>query len=95
MAVLDSQDEAELIKEQNNLRVNWLQRRALFDFNRVEIIQATDEEVERFAVQVGNDTDEWRKPRYEQMTCVVSARCQLSENTLRILERMFGEVKVV
>lgn len=94
VAVLDSQAETELIKEQDNLRVNWLQRRDLFDFGRVEIVQATDEDVERFAVQVGNDTDEWRKPRYEQMPCVVSAQCRLSENTLRILERMFGEVKV-
>jgi hypothetical protein len=34
----------------------------LFDFDRVEIQQATDEEVERFAVQVGNDTDELSDP---------------------------------
>jgi hypothetical protein len=94
IAVLDSQMEAELVERQERVRVNWLRRRSLFDFNWVEIVQATDEEVERFAVQVGNDTDEWRKSRYAQMPCDVSAQCQLSENTLRILERMFGEVKV-
>jgi hypothetical protein len=94
VAILNNRIEVEGAKPHNDPRVNWLQRRSLFDFSRVEIIQATDEEVERFAVQVGNDTDEWRKPRYEQITCVVSAQCRLSENTLRILERMFGEVKV-
>jgi hypothetical protein len=94
VAVLDRQMEAEQAESQAELRVNWLRRRNLYDFGRVEIIEATDEDVERFAVQVGNDTDEWRKPRYEQMSCVVSAQCQLSANTLRILERMFGEVKV-
>jgi hypothetical protein len=98
IAVLDSQMEAEMETKrtewQERVRVNWLRRRSLFDFSWVEIVQASDEEVERFAVQAGNDTDEWRKPRYERMPCTVSAQCQLSENTLRILERMFGEVGV-
>jgi hypothetical protein len=86
--------EGEQAENQAELQVNWLRRRNLYDFGRVEIIEATDEEVERFAVQVGNDTDEWRKPRYKQMPCIVSAQCRLSENTLRILDRMFGEVRV-
>jgi hypothetical protein len=75
------------------LRVNWLVRRALFDFDWVEIIQATDEDVERFAVQVGNDTDPVRELRYQQMKCTIGPECKLSENTLRILDKMFGEVE--
>ena len=63
-------------------------------FDEVEIVQATDEDVERFAVQVGNDTDPKRKPRYQEMRCVVSPECRLSENSMRILERMFGAVEV-
>jgi hypothetical protein len=57
-------------------------------------VQATDEEVERFAVQVGNDTDAIRKPRYKKMRCTVSADCQLSANTMRILKRIFGSIQV-
>ncbi len=76
------------------LRVNWLRQRALFDFDAVEIVQATDEEVERFAVQVGNDTDLIRTPKYRQMPCTVSTECGLSENTMRILQRTFGQVRV-
>jgi hypothetical protein len=95
IAVLDNRDETVgLIEGHKVWRVNWTRRRALFDFSGVAILQATDEEVERFAVQIGNDTDKYRKPRYAKMTCSVSAQCQLSENTMRILERMFGEVRV-
>jgi hypothetical protein len=76
------------------LGVNWLVRRALFDFDRVEIIRATDKDVEQFAMQVGNDADPFRKPRYAQVRCVVSPRCSLSENTLRVLESTFGRVEM-
>jgi hypothetical protein len=86
--------DTEKFKQNGVLRVNWLTHRKLFDFDEVEIAQATDEDVERFAVQVGNDTDPKRKPRYQKMRCVVSSECHLSENTLRILERMFGVVAV-
>ncbi|MCL4302022.1 MAG: hypothetical protein KJ077_40385 [Anaerolineae bacterium] len=92
VAVLDTNSAELYQRREDELRVNWIQRRALFDFEWVEIIRAGDEAVERFAVQVGNDTDPFRKPRYQQMTCVIGPACQLSTNTLRILRRTFGEV---
>lgn len=94
VARLDNTMTQEQVQQDGILRINWLSRRTLFDFDEVEIVQATDEEVERFAVQVGNDTDFLRKPRYQQMRCVVSAHCGLSENSHRILRRMFGSVEV-
>jgi HEAT repeat protein len=92
VAVLDENWTAKQTQEAGFLRGNWLKRRAVFDFDRVEIVAATDEEVERFAIQVGNDTDEWRQKRYKKMACQVAADCALSENTLRILRSTFGEV---
>ena len=74
------------------LRVNWLARRALFDFDRVEIIRATDKDVEHFAMQIGNDTDPYRKSRYGQTRCTIAPICHPSENTLRVLESLFGQV---
>jgi hypothetical protein len=74
------------------LRVNWLARHALFDFDRVEIARATDKDIEHFAMQVGNDTDPFRKPRYTQMRCSLASNCHPTENTLRILESLFGRV---
>jgi hypothetical protein len=60
----------------------------------LEIILATDEEVEHFAVQVGNDTDPVRSRDYKQMRCTVGPDCKLSANTMRILQRTFGQVEV-
>ena len=94
IAVLDSTLSVEEFQLDSMIRVNWLIRRRLFDFDEVEILQATDEDVEHFAVQVGNDNDPVRQPLYKQMRCVVSPVCRLSENTLRILRWIFGKVKV-
>jgi hypothetical protein len=90
-AVLDNAGTVEQLPQAEELKVNWLHRRSLFDFDRVEIVQATDEEVERFAVSVGNDTDETRRVRYQGMECVISPACELSLNTQRILEYTFGK----
>ncbi len=90
VAVLDSRMDTERVLQDGTLRVNWLARRALFDFDEVEIVQASDEDVERFAVQVGNDTDDFRRSRYKEMSCTIVPNCGLSENTLRILKNTFG-----
>jgi hypothetical protein len=93
IAVLDREQSSDQIPPANEIvRINWLMRRTLFDFDEVEILAATDEEVERFAVQVGNDTDPSRKMRYQQMRCTVGPDCRLSENSVRILKRTFGEI---
>lgn len=93
VAVLDAAMTEEWTTQNDQIRINWLARQSLFDFDRVEIIQATDEEVERFAVQVGNDTDPFRQARYSQLPCLVAPECRLSENTLRILQHTFGLVE--
>jgi hypothetical protein len=95
VAMLDGDIGLKTYKRNGNLHVNWLEHRQMFDFDKIEIRHATDEDVERFAVQVGNDTDPVRKPRYKKMRCVVSPECELSKNTMRILEQMFGEVAVM
>lgn len=94
VAILDNTEQEELTDHGRILHVNWLVNRLLFDFDEVHILNATDEEVERFAVQVGNDTDEVRQPGYAKMRCVVAPECELSLNTMRILERTFGQVSI-
>ncbi|MEM7349128.1 MAG: hypothetical protein AAF485_33275, partial [Chloroflexota bacterium] len=75
--------------------VNWLALRRVFDFTRVEIRQASDEDVERFVIQIGNDTDSVRKQKYSTLPVLVSKECALSENTIQLLKRYFGQVDVV
>jgi hypothetical protein len=94
IAVLDQRMPAEPVEQGNALRVNWLPRRALFDFDEVEIVQAADEEVERFAVQVGNDTDPARQPHYKKMRCWVAHKAGLSDNSLRILRYTFDQLEI-
>ncbi|MCB9078315.1 MAG: hypothetical protein H6631_12020 [Anaerolineaceae bacterium] len=76
-----------------HLRVNWLQVGHLFDFDAVEIIRANDEQAERFAVQVGNNTDPTRQDEYARMTCHIDPEAPLSDNTRRVLRRLFGVVE--
>ena len=92
VAVLDDRRTEEHRLHQNSIHVHLPARRELFDFDRVAIIHATDEQVERFAVQVGNDTDELRRDRYPQMECTIHPDCHLSANSLKILRRTFGRV---
>jgi hypothetical protein len=92
-AVLDRAMKPALALEGETLAVNWLARRSLFDFDAVEIRAAADQEVEQFAIQAGNDTDPRRQPTYRRMTCRVARDCPLNENTLRVLQRIFGQVE--
>jgi hypothetical protein len=93
VAVLDHKRAGKYELQKGVLRVNWIAHREMFDFDQVEIIQANDEEVERFAVQVGNDTDPIRQSYYQDMSCRIGPECQLSKNSIRILERTFGRVE--
>jgi hypothetical protein len=93
MAILDATSGNVLTEKKGRLYVNWSARRELFDFDWVAIAHASDEDVERFAVQVGNDTDPVRSARYQHIKCIIGPECKLSENTLRILRHTFGQVK--
>jgi len=93
VAVLDEAMTKPVTSAEGHLRVNWLQHRRLFDFDAIEIGQASDENVERFAVQIGNDTDPARRSRYQTMRCYLAPPIRLSDNTRRILQRTFGEVQ--
>ena len=75
------------------VRVNWFQHTQLFDFDCVEIIDATDQEVEHFMILLGNDTDPLQRQHYRNMKCRISTQCHLTENTLRILQAYFRSVE--
>jgi len=72
------------------LYVNWHARRAVFDFDRVEIRDADDDDVERFCIQIREDTDEVRRRHYRSVRCAVWLNCEFSENTWRILNATFA-----
>lgn len=92
VAVLDAGMTNSYVEQDSQLRINWLAHRFVFDFDGVEIVNATDEDVARFVIQVDNDTDPVRCGRYQKMHCLVSPDCRLSENTRRILRDTFKRV---
>ena len=94
VAVLDCSMSDRFRSNRVTARVNWLQRQTLFDFDRVEIVQASIKEVERFCIEVRNDGDASRAQRYRSMRCTVARACNLPELTMRTLHRIFGEVIV-
>jgi len=57
----------------------------------VEILAANDYAVERFCMSVGNDLDPYRAKRRRDIPVTVA--CALSENSLRVLEHIFGTVQ--
>ncbi|MEM7347058.1 MAG: hypothetical protein AAF485_22690, partial [Chloroflexota bacterium] len=91
VATLDSRMTEKAAQHGDEVLVNWLAHRQLFDFDTVELIRTTDEDVERFAVQIGNDTDPNRRARYKQMRYAITSKAMLSENSLRILKQVFGK----
>jgi RNase P subunit RPR2 len=92
IAVLNTETTMKRDEQDGILRVNWSLYKTLFDFDEIEVVQATDEEIEQFAVQVGNDTDFFRRPSYSKMYCRISSKCELSDNSIRILNRVFESV---
>jgi NADH-quinone oxidoreductase subunit J len=95
VAVLDAGWDGESERSHyDKLRVNWLHRSTLFDFDWVEIVQATDDDVTGFVQQIEQDTDPWRTIRYPQMVCIITPECRLSDDTMRTLHTLFGEIRI-
>jgi NADH-quinone oxidoreductase subunit J len=95
VAVLDAGWDGESERSHHDkLRVNWLRRQTLFDFDWIEIVQATDEDVAQFVAQIEQDTDPWREIRYPQMICIVTPDCHFSDDTMATLRKLFGEVRI-
>jgi HEAT repeat protein len=92
MAVLDRGMAAEIDRQGARLHVHALRRGRPFDLDGVIVRDADDFAVERFCMQIGNDTDPQRAARYRTLPVTVAAECRLSANTLRVLDHIFGTV---
>ncbi|OPZ85990.1 MAG: putative lyase [bacterium ADurb.Bin429] len=92
VAVLDHTLREPYRMDGTTARIHALAREDLFDFDAVEILRATDYEVERFCMRVGNDLDDERVRRYRQLLCQVWNHAALSESTVNVLRSMFGRV---
>ncbi len=97
VAVLDGNDREVVRADGDVLRVNWLARAKagvantldLFDFDSVDVVSASDEDLRRFLVDVANDTDEDRRKRYRTMPVRLSEGCAPEASTLHALRAEF------
>jgi hypothetical protein len=93
VAVLDKRGISDPQHQGSTLRVNWLEKKQPFDFDRVEVVEATDADVEEFVRQTRYDSDPQLQKRLPRMQCVVNAQCHFQrENTMTILRQTFGSV---
>ena len=81
--------EGEDLFQHDTVKGNWQTHGQLFDFDSVEVTDATDEQIERFLIQVGNDMDKARRRKYRRMPCLVHNELMLSDNTQRNLQNIF------
>jgi len=93
VAVLDTQMAEGLVQMDDVVRVNALKRETLFDLDSVEIINASDDEIHGFCIDIGNDGDLYRRKRRKKWHCIVAGTCQPSLNTRHILEDTFRHVE--
>lgn len=80
--------------EDSLLLVNAMQVGAQADYDRIEIRDAGDVDVERFVIAIRNDTDEFRRGRARSLGCHVAANCGISTQSRRMLEGTFGRVEM-
>lgn len=93
IAVLDEALPAPWVLQADVLRVDAQRWPTLFDFDRVDLIEAAPAAVERFCIAVANDTD--RQRRLREVPCFVAATLVLPPNTERVLAATFRAVRRV
>ncbi|MEM7033996.1 MAG: hypothetical protein AAF629_30930 [Chloroflexota bacterium] len=92
IAVLDQAMSDVVHHKPDQIRVNWLTRWHLFDFDAVEIGQVSDQEIVRFVRQISRAYDPDNPYRFRGMVCYLQPDASLSSDSLRLLKRVFGYV---
>ncbi len=99
---LDAAGGPEPVRVGRELWVNWLalarsesfEGQRVFECTRVEILNATDQDVAHLLVDVTSDTHPERKATWATMTCRVRASAGLGDNTLNALRGVFRGVEI-
>jgi HEAT repeat protein len=73
--------------------INWFGSKDPFDFDRVQIDDADDFEVEEFVMKIRNDADQWRQSRYRTIPVFLQSDNKLSQAKLNLLQGTFANVE--
>lgn len=94
-AILDTSRNVTIETVPDGLQINFLALRTYFDFDNVYIIEASDDDVERFCIHLGNDVDDFRHGSYKTKQCQIASNVRLSNHTRRQLESIFKKVTLI
>ena len=91
-AVLDHSMEKPFHHSHGLFRVNWFHFEAMFDFDQVEIGEASDEEVLAFTLKIANDMDPYRTGRPRKPLCFLRNESTITPNTIGVLGKVYENV---
>lgn len=90
--VLDRNMKEDMTVDGENLLVNQLRQEQLTDFDEIRIIDADDYQVERFAMQIKNDTDDMRREWLPLTLVHLNPKLPLSQSKINMLRDFFEVV---
>lgn len=76
----------------DTLRVNWLKRKALFDFDAVEIVQANSRQLDQFITQLQQAHQSNRNRTTRQGVCNIHPKLDIKSTQLEELKNLFRTV---
>lgn len=94
IVALDEQLPSQTWRDEETIVVNWIKQDGLCDFDEVEIREVSEQDVNRFCLAIGNDTDRHRRKHYKRVTCRIYTD-SLNANTKQLLARAFGKIEQV
>ena len=93
IAVLDRRARRRIRLVRGTLAVSWFHGRPAADYDRVTILDASDRDVEGFAIQAANEPDRRRRRRHRRAPVQIAPGCALGENTRRVLRATFAGIE--
>ena len=94
VAVLDQQEPRTVWQDGDVLRINWLAHKEPIEFDAVEVLRASDDDVDAFVKYARFETIEQVQRRLRKMRCVIGGECRFvrADTTKMNLEHTFGTV---
>jgi HEAT repeat protein len=92
VAVLDRGAHGDYSLSDGVLRLNWLERRSNCNFDRVDVVDAEEAQVEVFCQLAGSEMAALHAALPKRIPVAVAPGCTLSRNTLKNLRNTFGPI---
>ncbi len=93
VAVLDLNMHLPAMLENGVFEVNYIKHNALFDFDKVEIIDVSDAIFDSFSKKLSLNSNQLLLKKCSEIDCIIHENCGLSRNKLEIPKNIFRNVE--